>query len=116
MAEKATKANLAEFLSRKPYSVIHIDAKWDGYQKVVADRVDSLESELRQDVSFGSIDSDTEQEYVREIGIVNVPSVAYYRGDRLVASIVGVRQDIAENIKRLQQGEQLETANRQSRD
>ena len=111
-----TRATLAEFLCRRPYSVIHIDAGWDRrYREIVSDRIHSLESEFQEDVSFGYIDCDAEQENAREIGVVNVPTVAYYKERRLVAAVVGIQQDVAENIKRMRRGDTLDATNLLSR-
>ena len=111
-----TRATLPEFLGRKPYSVIHIDARWDRrYREIVSGRIHSLEAQFQNDISFGYIDCDAEQDYAREIGVVNVPTVAYYKERRLVAAVVGIQQDVAENIKRMRRGDTLDTTNFLSR-
>ena len=107
MIEEVTQANLADFLHRKPYSVIHIDANWDGHLEQIVEKIHALEPGFEQDVSFGYIDADTEQNYAREVGVLNLPSVAYYRGDHLVGLIIGLKQDIAQNIRRVRFGGSL---------
>lgn len=61
------------------------------------------------------MDCDAEQEYAREAGIVNVPSVAYYSGARLLGVVIGMRQDIASNIERVMRGGPLDQTNVLSR-
>ena len=115
MIEDVTKANLAKFLSQKPYSVLHIDASWDGYRQIMVEKILPLESKFQSNVSFGYMDCDTEQDFAREVGVVNVPAVAYYQGSNLIGLVIGLGQDIAQNIRRTQQGEALDTTNRVSR-
>ena len=113
--ERLSKSSLAEFFARRPFSVIHVDAEWDGYRKAVDDKVRSVQPQFEQSVSFGYMDCDTEQEYAREIGIRNVPSVAYYTGTKLFGVVIGIQQDIASNIERLKRGELLDQTNALSR-
>jgi thioredoxin-like negative regulator of GroEL len=110
-----SKSSLPEFLSRRPLSVVHLDANWDGYRKAMDDKIQGIASDFEDSVSFGYLDCDDEKEYAREIGILNVPSVAYYRGTELVGIVVGIRQDITENIRRLMHREQLDQTNKLSR-
>lgn len=112
---RLSKSSLAEFLSRRPFSVVHVDANWDGYQKAVADKLHGIESEFEQSVSFGYMDCDEEQAYAMEIGIINVPSIAYYRGTNLVGVVIGTQQDVAANISRLMLGQTLDSTNLLSR-
>ena len=114
--EHLSKSAIAEFLGRRPFSVLHVDADWDGvYRKAVADRIRVTESQFAESVSFGYVDCDAEQDYVREIGLLNVPSVAYYAGAKLCGVVVGMQQDVASNIERLMRGEPLDQKNVPSR-
>ncbi len=113
--EDMSNSSRSEFLARRPYSVVHVDAAWDGYRSAVADKLRNIEPQFEQDVSFGYVDCDADQEYAAEIGITNVPSVAYYSGTRLFGVVIGVRQDIAENIERMTRGEPLDQSNVLSR-
>jgi thioredoxin-like negative regulator of GroEL len=111
MVEDVTRDSMARFLSQRPYAVIHIDAAWDEtHRQVVSKEIESLPEETFQDVSFGYVDCDTEQEYARALGLRNVPAVAYYHSDRLVAVIGGADQDIAGNIRRLRRGDGMRVA------
>lgn len=112
---RLSKSSLAGFLSRRPFSVVHIDADWDGHQNAVRDKIRDLAPRFESSVSFGYVDCDTEQEYAREIGIRNVPSVAYYRGTKLFGVVIGIQQDVAGNIERIMSGEILNETNKLSR-
>ncbi len=105
--ECVSKATLLEFLARRPFSVIHVDANWDGYRKVLGDKISGVERQFEQSVSFGYMDCDKEQTYAREIGLLNVPSIAYYRGAELVGVVIGIQQEVAGNIERLMHGQPL---------
>lgn len=113
--EHLSQSSIAEFLARRPFSVVHVDATWDGYRKAVADRIRIIEPQFEQTVSFGYVDCDAEQEYAREIGLGNVPSIAYYRSTKLCGIVIGMQQDIAANIERLKRGESLDQTNVLSR-
>jgi hypothetical protein len=113
--QRLAKSAIMEFLALRPFSVVHIDGDWDGCRKAVADRIRLIEPQFDHIVSFGYVDCDVEQEYVREIGIINVPSVAYYSGTRLYGVVIGMRQDVARNIQRLMRDEPLDQTNKLSR-
>lgn len=110
-----SKSTLSDFLTRRPFSVVHVDAAWDGYRSAVAIKIRGIELRFEPRVSFGYVDCDLEQDYCAEIRIVNVPSVVYYSGTRLFGLVIGVRQDIAENIERMTRGEPLDQSNVLSR-
>jgi len=115
MAEKITSATLNEFLSRKPFSIIHFDADWDGYKNAVFKKIDILQSIFNEDVSFGFVDCDKDQELAKTTQILNVPCIAYYRGANLVATVIGMMQDISGNIEKIKRGEIPESSNMISR-
>jgi thioredoxin-like negative regulator of GroEL len=112
---RISKAVLSEFLSRRAFTIVHIDADWDGYRRGLGDKIHAVEPQFEESVSFGYVDCDEEQEYARAVGIVNVPSIAYYRGAELVGIVIGIQQDVAGNIERLMHGDNLDETNRISR-
>ena len=109
--ESVSKSTLRDFLARRPHSVVHVDAEWDNYRVKVEKKIRSIEPHFEQAVSFGYLDCDMEQECAAEIGIRNVPSVAYYKGATLYGVVIGVKQDIAGNIERMKRGEPLDQEN-----
>jgi len=113
--ERVSRSSLAEFLARRPFSIVHIDAEWDGYRKKMEKRIHEVESQLEQSISFGYADCDAEQDYAREIRLINVPSIAYYRGAELFGLVIGIQQDISGNIRRLMEGQALDQTNVLSR-
>jgi thioredoxin-like negative regulator of GroEL len=113
--KRLSGTSLAEFLALRPYSVVHVDAEWDGYSKAIADKIRKIEPQFEETASFGYVDCDAEQELASKIGLRNVPSVAYYSGTKLVGLVIGIQQDVAANIERMKRGEQLDQKNLVSR-
>lgn len=112
---RLSKSSLPEFLSCRPFSIVHVDAEWDGYRKSVEDKIRAVEPQFERHVSFGYVDCDAEQDYAKVIGILNIPSIAYYSGTKLFGVVIGVQQNIAGNIERLMRGELLDSTNTRSR-
>ena len=106
--------DLSEFLKKCPFTVIHLDAIWDGYRGVVEKKIDLL-IEKTLDTSFGYIDIDDNQEYARSIDLRNVPACSYYKETELIATVIGMQQDIEENLQILREGGTPDTSNKISR-
>lgn len=96
--ENVDPANLDQFLSTRPYSVIHLDATWNGQRIPVQERLNALTRKI-EDTSFGYIDVDVHQDHAKSIPVMNVPTCCYYRGPELVASVIGMQQDIERNLQ-----------------
>lgn len=107
--------DLDEFLSRRPFSVVHLDAEWDGYRGIVAEKIGILAEQLADSTSFGYIDIDREQDHARSLNLLNVPACSYYRGLELVATVIGMQQDIEGNLRIVRDGGQPSTSNKISR-
>ncbi len=108
------KAIIPEFLAEHSFSVIHLDAEWDGYRQMVAAKFELIEINT-PDVGFGYVDVDREKDFASETKVLNVPMVLYYRGNNLIAAVIGQMQNIAANVAKLRSGEKIETANTISR-
>ena len=109
-----TESEVRAFLSEHPFSVIHVDAVWDGYAPQLAKKLVAA-SAVMPDVGFATMDCDAEQEYAKTLGLLNTPTALYFRGTDLVASVIGVTQDVASNIGRLRAGEPIDNLNQLSR-
>ena len=108
-------SSLSGFLARRPFSIVHVDANWDGDRKALADKICVVESQFEESVSFGYVDCDEEEAYANSVAIVNVPAIAYYRGMDLFGVVIGIRQDVAGNIVRVMNAQPLDQSNRDSR-
>jgi hypothetical protein len=109
-----TRHELKTFLSERTFTVIHVDASWDGYYAAVAAKLKAC-SDKMSDVGFGTMDMDCEQEFAQQIHLTNVRAVLYYKGSALVAQVIGVHQNVEENIEKLKKGEVIDTSNTISR-
>jgi len=117
MADQRRSMNPSEleaFLTLRPYAVIHLDADWNGQRIPVQQRIDSLLAKI-DDTSFGYIDIDAHPDHAKSIGLLNVPSCSYYRGATLVATVIGMQQDIEENLRIVRDGRTPDSSNRISR-
>jgi hypothetical protein len=103
---------LPAFLSERPYAVVHLDAKWDNLRHVVLKQIRHLAAFSHDDTSFGylDIDLDHNREHAKGIGLLNVPSCSYYRGQELIATVIGMNQDIAANLATIRAGGRPDTA------
>jgi len=105
---------LPAFLSEHPYAVIHLDAEWDNARLVVLKQIEHLSASGHKDISFGylDIDLDHNRDHVKAIGLLNVPACSYYRRQELVATVIGMNQDIAANLAAIKAGGSPDRANR----
>lgn len=102
---------LDQFLDQRPFSIVHLDAEWDGCRGIIASRIRALSLDLADSTSFGYIDIDLDQEHARAIGLKNVPACSYYRGKDLVATVIGAQQDIERALDIVRQGGIPDTSN-----
>ena len=106
--------DLDEALSSHAFTVVHLDAKWDGYRAIVSQRMEDLLDSC-SDTAFGYMDVDLFPDHARAIPLLNVPACSYYRGRTLVATVIGTQQDIAKNLAILRSGGTPDTTNTVSR-
>lgn len=107
-------AEVEELLNRSPFSVVHFDAKWDAQRVPVQERIRLLTEKI-SDTSFGYVDVDDHPAYARKSGISNVPACSCFRGTELVATVIGIQQDIEQNLHIVRNGGIPDTSNRISR-
>lgn len=94
------------FLAEKAAAAIHIDAEWDvGYRQHTRAKMIEAEASLAERADFGEIDCDRNQEWAKSLPLLNVPAVAYYRDGKLVAALIGARQNIRARLTRVLRGE-----------
>ncbi len=103
--------DMEQFLDRRPYSLVHLDAEWDGYRAIITSKIEALAGDLADSTSFGYIDIDRDQDHARAINLRNVPACSYYRGRDLVATVIGLQQDIKGNLAIIRQGGIPDTSN-----
>jgi thioredoxin-like negative regulator of GroEL len=115
MIQKLHRADLDGFLRQTPFAVIHLDAEWDGYRFAVAHQIEQIQSDFAGVASFGYMDVDDEPDFAREIGLRNTPACAYYKDGELQAVVIGMGQNVGENIRLMQGGHVPDMSNWMSR-
>lgn len=102
MTKIANATQLASFLEVKEFAVVHFDAEWDvGYRPIVCRKLRVAERFFVKQVNFGEVNCDQSWDLARSINVPNVPLVAYYRQCKLIAALVGHRQNVQLRIERL---------------
>ena len=112
---KTTQAELALITKANDFTIVHIDAAWDGYREVVARKIVELKERKILGVAFAYIDCDEEMAYASHIGLRNTPAVAYYRGEALVSTVIGIGQNIGDNLSIIMEGGTPDSSNLISR-
>jgi thioredoxin-like negative regulator of GroEL len=103
-----TQTDIAVFVAEKPAAAIHFDANWDAkYRAVIRSAMVDAEQALADRVNFGEVDCDRDPELAKSIPILNVPSVAYYRGGKLVGALIGAGQDVRVHLERVLRGDPI---------
>jgi len=93
---------LEAFVRSKRFAVIHFDAEWDGANRAITRRQMQLaEIQFGTDAAFAEIDIDVDLEIALEIGISNVPAIAYFFDGKLVKALAGAVQDVRARIEML---------------
>ena len=107
--------HLPAFLCERPFSVIHLDADWDVYRHKLRAEMEKVAEQTGGDTSFGYLDIDQNRDHARSIGLLNVPASSNYRGRELVATVIGMNQDIAAILAKVKAGLPPDTSNKISR-
>jgi hypothetical protein len=73
-------AEIASFMAEKPAAAIHFDADWDIHRSITRSKMVDAEKSLTDMANFGEVDCGRDRDLAKAIPILNVPSIAYYRG------------------------------------
>jgi thioredoxin-like negative regulator of GroEL len=96
------------FIAAKRVAAVHFDAEWnESYRAVARRQMREAEASLGEQANFGEVDCDASPELARSIRILNVPSVAYYADGKLIAVLVGAKQDVRARLERILRGESI---------
>lgn len=108
MVRQLMSSDLETFLAEKPAAAIHIDADWDvGHRPAIRAKMIEAENALAELANFGEIDCDRNQEWAKSLPLRGIPAIAYYRDGKLVAALLGLRQDIRARVERVLRGEPI---------
>ena len=112
---KCNSDEVRKMIAEGDIVVIHLDALWNGQRIPIENKIQQIVEMNPLDVQFAYVDSDEEQEFARSMELKNVPTVAYFRRGKLIATVIGQGQDVAGNIGKVRDGALIGTSNRLSR-
>ena len=106
MVKRLTSENYDAFVREKQAAAVHFDAEWDvGYRPIARKKMEQAEAVLSEQANFGEIDCDRDGKLVKSIRVLNVPAIAYYFNNTLVAVLIVFQQNVLGRLERLLRGE-----------
>src|SRR5262249_25834498 len=82
-----------EFIESSPIVVIHFWADWNRYDDQMRERLAAVNPVYERIVSVGAFDTTPEEGWniCRQVGIVNLPALVYYRNGDHVRTEMGLK-------------------------
>ena len=103
MIELSNPEDYADFIHNHPVTLIHFWGVWNAYDHLMKERLKGLESEYENIVEFGSVNVDREEmiDICIEVGMKNVPALAYYENGSRIETIIGLesKEKIKERLQ-----------------
>ena len=84
-----TKENFAELKAGNLPLVVDFWATWCGPCKMIAPVLEELSKEYDGKVTFGKVNVDDEAEVTSQFGIMNIPTILFFKNGELVDRTVG---------------------------
>ena len=103
MALAFTDDNLKDYLAGDKPVVVDFWAEWCGPCRVIAPMVEELAKAYEGQVAIGKMDVEDCPNTTEEYGIINIPTLLFFKGGQLVDKMVGAAQKavIEDKIKAL---------------
>jgi thioredoxin 1 len=89
MAKEITDANFQELLAEGKPLVVDFWAPWCGPCKMIAPIFDELAEEYADRIIAGKVNVDDNDETCAAYGIMNIPTILFFKGGELVHRQVG---------------------------
>ncbi len=89
MVETLTDANFKEALAQEKPVVVDFWAPWCGPCKMLGPVIDELAAEYEGKLLVGKVNVDENDEICQEYGIMNIPTVLFFKKGELVNRHVG---------------------------
>ncbi len=89
MAKEITDANFQELLAEGKPLVVDFWAPWCGPCKMIAPIFDELAAEYEGRIIAGKVNVDDNDETCATYGIMNIPTILFFKGGELVHRQVG---------------------------
>ena len=103
MTVEITDANIKDVIASGKPLVVDFWAAWCGPCKMLSPVLDELEQEMGDKVVFGKVNVDDNMELSTEYGIMNIPTILFFKNGELVERNVGVatKSKLKEMIEKL---------------
>ena len=103
MAKEITDANFQELLAEGKPLVVDFWAPWCGPCKMIAPIFDELAAEYEGRIIAGKVNADENDDTCAAYGIMNIPTILFFKNGELVDRHVGViaKADLAAKIDAL---------------
>jgi hypothetical protein len=106
--EPLNSQQFESFFVAKRAAAVHFDAEWNGsYRAATRRQMREAEASLREKVNFGEVDCDASPELAKSLPTLNLRSVAYYAGGKLIAVLIGAEQNVRARVERILRGESI---------
>ena len=101
--EEVNSPEFDKFAQGTGAAVIDVWAPWCGPCRMVSPIVERLSEKYKGKVAFGKMNSDDNSEKAGALGIMNIPTLLFYKEGKLVDRIVGAYPEeyIDEHVRRL---------------
>jgi thioredoxin 1 len=83
--------NFNEFIQRYPLSMVDFWAPWCAPCRVIAPRIRRLSKIYRGKVAFGRLNTQNNQDIVKQYKIMGIPHLIFFRFGKKITSITGLK-------------------------
>ncbi len=98
------------FTQNNGFAIVQFGFKWNSFDRTMMRTLIELEPEFAGKVALGFIDIDENGtiEVLRQINLVNVPTLTYFQNGEHITTVVGMRtmDDVRQKIQSLLQSEE----------